>query len=295
MSVLIPVCNDTVGLEATLQSLAKVKAPNIDIETIICNDGGGKAISNIADRYGCLEARLEKNKGSYAARNAGLAIASGQFIAFLDADQRVDMGWIAEGLKALKNADYVGGRVVLETGNNPGIWERYDQLYAFPVEHYLRTHKFAPTANLFVRRSVFEDVGHFEASLRSGGDGEFGRRVHMAGFVQHYAGDAKTFHDVRTWRQQLRKLRRVGTGAAELRLRIYGERPSALIHSSFNVVVIKLNHIVRAIIKHVLVNKNSETVDAFYFRLLEHFHAGMFAFWNLVWAVKWIQRHYRNP
>ena len=291
VSILIPAYDDLVGLETTLKSLADVEARQIEREIIICNDGGGDPVSMLAIRYNCLEARLEKNSGSYAARNAGLAIASGQYIAFVDADQRVDQLWIEVGITALENADYVGGRVVLEVGPNPDVWERYDQLNAFPVEFYLRVLKFAPTANLFVRRKVFEAVGPFQESLRSGGDGEFGRRVHLAGFVQRYAPDAITFHDARNRRQQLRKLRRVGCGVAEIRLKIYGENPFEVIFSSFDELIREFFSIFRMMIKHFFKSTESMKSDEFYFRLIGRFHAGMFAFWKLVWAIKWLKKN----
>lgn len=291
MSILIPAYDDLVGLETTLKSLADVEAQHIEMEIIICNDGGGDPISILAIHYNCLEARLEKNSGSYAARNAGLAIARGQYIAFLDADQRVDPLWIEAGITALEKADYVGGRVVLEVGHNPDMWERYDQLNAFPVDYYLRVLNFAPTANLFVRRKVFEAVGPFQESLRSGGDGEFGRRVHLAGFVQRYAPDAITFHDARNRRQQLRKLRRVGRGIAEMQLKIYGENPFEVISSSFNELIREFYSIFRRIIKHLFKNTESKNSDEFYFLLIGRFHAGMFAFWKLVWALKWVKKN----
>ena len=221
VSIIIPVFDDAAGLDITLRSLRQLPS-SARFEVIVCSDGGPDAISRVASEYGCREVRLPVNRGSYAARNAGLKAANGDAIAFLDADQTLSPSWLSAGLHALQQADYVGGRVVIVTGEQPDLWTRYEKARAFPVERYLAS-GFAPTANLFVRRSVFELVEPFVETLRSGGDYEFGQRVKAAGLVQSYAEDATTYHPARDRKQQLAKQRRVMFGIAEVRIKLRGE------------------------------------------------------------------------
>ena len=228
VSVLIPVYQDTAGLETTLKSLIDAGVRRPDTEIIVCNDGGGREISRVVSSFAVREALLEKNQGSYSARNRGIEIAQGNILAFLDADQRVDPGWMDAGIRALDQADYAGGRIVVEPGTEPSVWEEYDVLTAFPVKKYLEELHFAPTANLFVRRDVLRKVGLFDERLRSGGDFEFGRRVFAAGFRQTYASEAVTYHPARNRAQQAQKIKRVSEGCADNACLFQGRKPLLL-------------------------------------------------------------------
>jgi glycosyltransferase involved in cell wall biosynthesis len=219
VSVIVPVHDDADGLQITLESLRQL-GTTCFYEVIVCNDGGSDLISSVAARHGCHEVRSGQNLGSYAARNAGIQMAHGEVLAFLDADQRVDPHWLRHGLDILGGSGiaYVGGKVSVDAGQNPSAWERYDAATAFPVEWYLAAMNYAPTANLFVKRAVFDKVGLFNSSLRSGGDREFGQRVAAAGYRQIYCAAATTFHPVRNRQQLVQKRKRTGSGMAMVRL-----------------------------------------------------------------------------
>lgn len=221
-SIIIPVHGDLHGLEATLESIRAQQWDPSRVEVIVCNDGGGEAVSALAARFGCIEARLDQNRGSYAARNAGIRVARSRAIAFIDADELVTPGWLAAGTSALDHADYVGGNVVVDAGKSPSFWKRVDATFAFPVAKYLQVSRFAPTANLFVSRSVFEQLGGFDEALTSGGDQEFGARVASHDFIQRYCEQAVVIHGARSFMDQLRKARRTSRGNARLQVMIRG-------------------------------------------------------------------------
>lgn len=225
VSIIIPVFNDTVGLDVTLESISENFRDRKEIEVLVCNDGGGDKVSKIVAFYGFHEVRLNNNRGSYAARNKGIKEARGSLLAFLDADQRVSVKWLDAGLRALQSADYVGGQVKIDPGINPSSWELFDELYAFPVIDYLNKLHFAPTANLFMLKYVFKDVGLFNETLRSGGDREFGLRVYKAGYKQTYCPEAITFHPARSKSEQLVKQKRIGAGLADLHCIVWKKNP----------------------------------------------------------------------
>ncbi|MCK6451434.1 MAG: glycosyltransferase family 2 protein [Alphaproteobacteria bacterium] len=216
LSVVVPVGNDPEGLRRTLASLRSARSPAGGVEIVVGNDGADPAASAVAAAYGAGIEEIKPNAGSYAARNRALARTRGEWIGFVDADTMVDPGWMEAGIAALGEADYASGPVVVpqHTATSPGFV--LDWLNAFPVERYLRDAHFAPTANLFVRRSLIERLGAFDPRLRSGGDVEFGRRVHAAGLRQIYRPDAITFHLPRSYREQLTKVLRVTRGQYDL-------------------------------------------------------------------------------
>jgi len=214
-SIIIPVFDNAQGLQVTLKSIAQVLGNRKDIEIIICNDGGGEDISKIVAYYDAREVRLDKNMGSYAARNKGIEVSKGEILAFLDADQKISGQWFDAGLSSIRYADYAGGQIKIEAGDNPSDWELMDIMTAFPVKWYLENYHFAPTANLFVRKEVFNKIGLFNEILRSGGDKDFGIRVFDNGLKQVYAPDAITLHPARNKSEQIKKLKRTAIGNAE--------------------------------------------------------------------------------
>lgn len=125
--------------------------------------------------------------------------AESDVLAFLDADETVDEDWLETALGAMQeqDVDYLGCNVEL-TCPEDTLVGRYNARTGFPVEEYLEDQNYAPTCALLVRRKVFEDVGPFDARLISGGDREFGDRVHDAGYEQGYAENATVYHPART-------------------------------------------------------------------------------------------------
>jgi glycosyltransferase involved in cell wall biosynthesis len=193
------------------------------LEIVVGNDGADPRASEIAAEFGAQEVAISPIGGAYNARNRALKCARGEWVAFTDAGVVVDSGWIETGIAGLKKADYACGPVIISEQTVHGIPHLYDWLNSFPVERYFRNSHFGPTANLFVRREMIERLGAFDARLRSGGDVEFGNRVHAAGFVQRYSRHQTVYHPPRTYREQLLKELRVTRGVCELHF-YYPER-----------------------------------------------------------------------
>ncbi|MDH5021358.1 glycosyltransferase family 2 protein [Halobacterium rubrum] len=223
----IPVYNDAAGISETLDSLLKLR----DQQKVIVVDNGStddsrSQIRKYTNRYKSVNLIVEDEvQGSYAARNRGIREGEGEVIAFLDANETVEEDWVDTALRAMKNqnVDYLGCNVELALPGD-GIVGRYNASTGFPVEQYLDEQNYAPTCALLVKREVFEDVGLFDARLISGGDREFGERVHEAGYKQGYAGDATVYHPARTFFESLAKKNfRVGRGFCQ-KQRYYPER-----------------------------------------------------------------------
>ena len=93
MSVIIPVYNVEKYLTVCIDSL--MSQGDLRMEIILVNDGSTDLSGEIADEYAKKEGRIkvihQENGGASAARNTGLDIASGEYIAFLDSDD-----WIKE-------------------------------------------------------------------------------------------------------------------------------------------------------------------------------------------------------
>ena len=88
MSVIIPVYNVEKYLTVCIDSL--MSQGDLRMEIILVNDGSTDLSGEIADEYAKKEGRIkvihQENEGASAARNPGLEIAQGEYIAFLDSE-----------------------------------------------------------------------------------------------------------------------------------------------------------------------------------------------------------------
>ena len=220
VSVIVPVRNDAAGLSNLLPALLAQSYPRQRIEILVVDNGSQDESRGLAERFaaahpGTIRALVEDSvASSYAARNAGLRAASGQILAFTDADCTPAPDWIAAGVRALQDtpADLAGGRVAFTLPPHPSAAALHDAITNLRTAHTITTQGSAATANLFVRRQVVEALGPFPAHLRSGGDAIWTHRATVAGHRLTYAPDALVSHPPRELGPLLRKCARVGRG-----------------------------------------------------------------------------------
>ena len=92
VSIIVPVYNIEAFVERCIESILNQNLK--EIEVIIVDDGSTDNCGIICDKYANCDRRIKVihqiNKGLADARNAGLAIASGEFIMFVDGDDWVE-------------------------------------------------------------------------------------------------------------------------------------------------------------------------------------------------------------
>lgn len=229
-SIVLPVYNDTDGVSKTLESVTHQSDSVEALEILVVDNGSTDDTRDVIRNYTRNHENVhlfveDKIQASYAARNKGIQHADGDILGFIDADETVDDDWLETAIEAMnqQDADYLGCNVEVTLPEHTLVGQ-YNAQTGFPVKRYLETEHYAPTCALLVRREVFEDVGTFDARLTSGGDREFGERVHEAGYEQGYAEDATVYHPARTSFHSLAKKNfRVGRGFCQ-KQRYYPER-----------------------------------------------------------------------
>jgi Glycosyl transferase family 2 len=170
--------------EAVESALAQTLPP---AEVVLCDDGSTDDLDNA---LGSLRGRIvllrQENRGEAAAKNAAVRATTGEFVAFLDADDfyyppRLEA--LAELASARPDLDVLTTNADLEVeGAVAGRY--YPDVGEFPVDDQLLAIIDSDTA-IFgaaaVRRSTFETAGGLNEGLRSGDDWEFWIRLALAG------------------------------------------------------------------------------------------------------------------
>ncbi len=93
VSIIVPVYNAEKYIDECAQSL--INQTLEDIEIIFIDDGSNDKSGGIVDEYAELDSRVkvihQKNAGSALARQTGLDIATGEYIKFVDSDDKIDL------------------------------------------------------------------------------------------------------------------------------------------------------------------------------------------------------------
>lgn len=217
VSVVVPAWNAAPMLEACLQSLNRLDYP--DYEIIVVDDGSTDETPNLVKRFPRVRyIRHDRNLGLGTARNTGIAAATGEIVAFTDADCVVDEHWLTYLVKELVSGDYVcvGG---------PNLPPLVDDYVATAVRfapgnprHVMLSHTVAehvPGCNMAFYKWVFDRVGGFDPVFtRAGDDVDICWRVQDAGYKIGFAPAAVVWHHRRsTLTGYLRQ--QIGYGEAE--------------------------------------------------------------------------------
>jgi len=218
VSVIVPVRNAAGHVERCLEALCAQTWPADRLEVIVVDDGSVDETRGRVRNHP-VELIARRGVGSpYAARNAGIARARGEILAFTDSDCVPDKHWVERGVAALdaESADLAGGRVRFRLSEPARGAEVVDALHNLDHDRSIPLRGEAKTGNLFVRRRVLLAVGGFDGERRSGGDVAFTRRAVGAGYALVYAADAVVEKPARRLLPLLRKQLRVGRGQLQL-------------------------------------------------------------------------------
>lgn len=207
VSVIVPARDASATIGRTLAALA-AQDLDCDYEVVVVDDGSHDETVAIAERAGA-RVLCQEGLGPGQARNRGAAATSAPILAFTDADCFPDEAWLREGLRSLGGKDLIQGKVLPD----PGPVRR-------PFDHTIwvvRESGLYETANLFVRRELFVDVGGFEDWLevrigkRLGEDVWLGWKLRRAGARSGFAPHALVHHAVfpRRWHAFVLERRRL--------------------------------------------------------------------------------------
>ncbi len=212
MSIIIPHWNGKHHLETCLSALQAQTYPNIEV--ILADNASTDGSQAYVREYfpDTIIEQLPENRGFTGACNAGIRIASGEYIALLNNDTEVDSNWAAEVVAAFErqpDAGFVASKMLLfeerdrfhtagdfyrvdgQPGNR-GVWEKDTGQY----DHEAYVFSACGGSSVY-RRSMLEDIGLLDDDFFfSAEDLDLAWRAQLQGYQCLYVPTAVVYHQL---------------------------------------------------------------------------------------------------
>ena len=212
VTVVIPTLNRYVYLKDVLHDLEQQNYSNFEVIVVDQSEPFQDEF------YKCFQLDLKvfylEEKALWLARNMAIKQAQGDYLLFFDDDSRVDAIWISNHLKCL---DYF--QADLSSGvSNSKVGAKVPTNYSF-----FRVSDQLDTGNVLIKKKVFYSIGLFDRQFEKQrmGDGEFGLRAYLHGFLNVSNPYAKRLH----LKVDSGGLREMGSWDAFRTKRIFAPRP----------------------------------------------------------------------
>jgi glycosyltransferase involved in cell wall biosynthesis len=179
VSVVIPCYNQGRFLREAIDSVLHQTYPAIEV--LVVNDGSTDDSAAVAATFAPVRLIEQRNQGAPAARNAGLRRSAGDFLIFLDADDRLLPHAVFSGIESLAAHDdwaFATGhvRLINRDGSPAGVPLQAHARGTGYVELLRSNYIWTPGVVMY-RRSALDMVGAFDPSAGGSADYELNMRI----------------------------------------------------------------------------------------------------------------------
>lgn len=200
LSVVIPCYNAAATVAETLDAFATEQWSE-PWEVVVADNGCTDDSMAVVERYkgrvpGLRIVDASAHPGQPSALNIGIQAASGESVAFCDADDVIGPGWVAAMGEALRTHDFVACRIDMQK-LNPPPWS--NNLHGDHQRNGLQKLWYPPylphagSGTLGIKKWAHELVGGFDESMPYVFDTDYCVRVQLKGTSLHFVPDA-TMH-----------------------------------------------------------------------------------------------------
>jgi glycosyltransferase involved in cell wall biosynthesis len=169
VSVVIPTHNHAHYLGEAIASA--LDQPEVRTEIIVVDDGSEDDPAAVVRRYPGVRLLRQPNSGLAAARNTGWCHANGEFVVFLDADDRLLPNALRTNLQTLAASPrcgfVYGGYAFIDAAGKLLRRAGFAEVGPDPYASFLRANVIGMHATVMYRRNVLEDSGGFDPSLHA--------------------------------------------------------------------------------------------------------------------------------
>ncbi|MCU1441456.1 MAG: glycosyl transferase [Rhodoglobus sp.] len=199
--------DDTVG---AIEALRAVDWPRERLEIVVVdNDSQDGSAERLAEVAGITLLRSPANVGFAGGCNAGVAVSSGEYVAFLNNDARPDAGWIREAVASFEadpGVAAVASKVLDEHGHlvdfiDAGLtwfgkgYKPFVGEVAGSLGEREKDVLFGTGSAMFVRREAYDELGGFdERFFMFYEDVDLGWRLNLRGWRFRYQPRSVAFH-----------------------------------------------------------------------------------------------------
>jgi len=188
VSVIIPCYNQAHFLGDAIESVLAQSYPSFEI--IVIDDGSPDNTAEVAARYPGVRYVQQTNQGLSAARNTGIRESRGEYLVFLDADDRLLPHALRDGLACFhdhQEAAFVSGhhRYINRDGS---LRNEYPPtpIDDHPYVALLKRNYIGMHATVMYTRMVFDEVGTFDTTLKSCEDYDLYLRIARRFAIYHH-------------------------------------------------------------------------------------------------------------
>jgi glycosyltransferase involved in cell wall biosynthesis len=170
--IVTPTLNAERYLEDTLRSIWSQVSQRVAIEHVLVDGGSTDRTAEIAEGFATRVVVNTDDQGMYDAVNRGLAMVQGEIVGYLNADDELPPGaleLVAEAFRAHPEARWLmGTREFIDGDGTAFAWMTP---VAFTLQEYLGLGwSCVPQETVWMRRSLWEQVGPFDTTFRNTGD-----------------------------------------------------------------------------------------------------------------------------
>lgn len=179
ISIVIPMYNSENTILSTLNSIKNQTALHSILEVLVINDGSTDRSQKIVGKFIRNNQHVpvilinKKNGGVSSARNTGLSLAKGSWIALLDSDDE----WLPNKIEMqiriieeMPNIDFLGGAI--DDGEMKILWRKIKGLYKADVKD-LCLKMFPQTSTAIFKKSIFNQIGGYDENQNYAEDGNY--------------------------------------------------------------------------------------------------------------------------
>lgn len=222
ISVVVPAYNESDNIQACINSLKNQDISHTNYEIIVVDNNSTDNTLEIVKKLGVIHT-VEYKKGPAAAKNAGICLAKGDIIAFIDGDCIATKDWLKNIVSGFENSGVgcVAGGIMAKKDENLSPLERFliKKGHLSQAQHMKNSFlPFAATANAAYRREVFDKIGLFDEELIIGEDTDLSWRMQLfTNYKVSYVPEASVFHPYESRPKELfRQKRRHAYGSVML-------------------------------------------------------------------------------
>lgn len=186
LSVVIPARNEEHRLPRCIEAIkSSADYAGAGLEVVVVNNRSTDRTADVARELGATVVSSDA-KNLSAIRNAGVRVATGQFVLTVDADSLVSRGLVARVLRSLRDDQTVGGGVLIF----PERWSLGILVTGIVIGSLALIYRISGGA-FFFRRADFEAIGGFDEEVLSAEDIDFARRL-----KRHARSNGRSFRNL---------------------------------------------------------------------------------------------------